>query len=70
MTSDAIPAPAENEAPYHPTPRDMVLLEVPVEVKVSPGGLGTPSGRVAVRVRTANWRDNCSRVRLPRARSG
>lgn len=39
--------------PYHPTLRDMVMLELPVEVKASPGG-----GRAAIRVRATNWKEN------------
>jgi len=40
-------------APYQPTPRDMILLEMPVGVTVSPGG-----SRVAINVRTTHWKDN------------
>jgi dipeptidyl aminopeptidase/acylaminoacyl peptidase len=41
------------QPPYCPTLKDMVMLELPVEVKVSPGG-----DRVAIRIRTANWKEN------------
>jgi dipeptidyl aminopeptidase/acylaminoacyl peptidase len=44
----------ENHMPYRPTLRDMLLLEVPSEVKVSPNGR-----RVAISVWTTNWQDNC-----------
>ena len=42
-----------DSTPYQPTLRDMVMLETPVMVKVSPGG-----HRVAIGVRTASWKDN------------
>lgn len=45
---------SEGQTPYRPTPRDMILLEKPLGIKVSPGG-----SRVAINVRTANWKDNC-----------
>jgi dipeptidyl aminopeptidase/acylaminoacyl peptidase len=38
---------------HHPTPRDLIMLEAPMGVVVSPGGQ-----RVAIRTGTANWRDN------------
>jgi len=41
------------ENPYQPTLRDMLMLEVPVDVRVSPDGK-----RVAFTVRRTNWRDN------------
>ncbi|HRW04575.1 MAG TPA: prolyl oligopeptidase family serine peptidase, partial [Caldilineaceae bacterium] len=40
--------------PYHPTIRDLILLDLPTDLKVSPSGQ-----HVAVTVRTTNWRDNC-----------
>lgn len=43
----------ELSAGYQPTLRDMVMLEVPVEVKLSAEG-----GKVAIKVRTTNWREN------------
>lgn len=39
---------------YQPGLRDMVMLEVPTSVKISPNG-----NLVAVGVRTTNWQDNC-----------
>lgn len=39
--------------PYQPTLRDMIMLETPVAVKVSPGGR-----RVATGIRTTNWKEN------------
>ena len=38
---------------YQATLRDMLVLETPVDVRVSPGG-----SKVAFTVRTTNWRDN------------
>jgi len=43
----------EAAALHQPTLREMLALEVPVEVKVSPGG-----GRAAFIVRTTNWKNN------------
>ncbi len=40
-------------AAYQPTLRDMVLLETPEAVKLSPDG-----GKVAIKVRAANWNEN------------
>jgi dipeptidyl aminopeptidase/acylaminoacyl peptidase len=45
---------SEKRTPYQPTLRDMLRLEVPFEVKVSPNG-----SRIAINVRTTNWKDNC-----------
>ena len=39
--------------PYQPTLRDMVMLETPMAVKVSPSGR-----RVAIGIRTTNWKEN------------
>jgi dipeptidyl aminopeptidase/acylaminoacyl peptidase len=50
MTTPIAPAPAEKETPYAPTLRDMVMLECPVAVKLSPG-----ARRVAIAIRTTNW---------------
>lgn len=44
---------SEDHTLYQPAPRDMLRLEVPVEVKVSPNG-----SRAAITVRTTNWKDN------------
>ncbi len=44
---------ADTSALQQPTLRDMVLLKVPFEAKVSPGG-----DRVAINVRTTNWKEN------------
>ncbi len=38
MTAAAAERPSENHAPHQPTLRDMIMLEIPVGVKVSPGG--------------------------------
>lgn len=46
--------PVETRQVYQPTLRDLLLLEVPVGVKVSPDG-----SRVAISVRTTNWQANC-----------
>ncbi len=43
----------DTTAPYHPTPRDLVNLDLPYGVKISPGG-----GKAAVVLRTTNWKDN------------
>ena len=53
MTSHESELPSESRAPYQPTLRAMLLLEVPFEVKVSPNGR-----RIAINVRTTNWKDN------------
>ena len=39
--------------PYQPSLQDVLLLDMPVDVKVSPDGR-----RLAFRVRTTNWQDN------------
>ncbi len=44
---------ARDDAPYQPTLRDLIMLEVPSAVKGSPGG-----GRIAIVVRTTNWKEN------------
>ncbi|MBN1139406.1 MAG: S9 family peptidase [Anaerolineae bacterium] len=44
---------SKDRTPYQPTLRDMLRLEVPFEVKVSPNG-----SRAAITVRTTNWQDN------------
>ena len=44
---------SEDHTLYQPALRDVLRLEVPVEVKVSPNG-----SRAAITVRTTNWRDN------------
>ncbi len=46
-------APEESQALYKPELRDMLRLEVPVDIKVSPNG-----SRVAYKVRTTNWKDD------------
>ena len=46
--------PVETRQVYQPSLRDLLLLEVPVGVKVSPNG-----SRVAISVRTTNWQANC-----------
>ena len=43
----------ETAVPYQPSLRDMVLLELPLEVKLSPNG-----SKVAIRVRSTNWNKN------------
>ncbi len=43
----------EADSPYPPTPRDMIMLQVPMQVAASPAGAA-----VAVLMRTTNWRDN------------
>ena len=45
--------PSACPTPYHPTLRELVQLEAPTAVRVSPNG-----GRVAIAIRTTNWRDN------------
>ena len=44
----------EQQAQVRPTLRDMIMLDVPIAVRVSPAG-----GRVAITVRTTNWKENC-----------
>jgi dipeptidyl aminopeptidase/acylaminoacyl peptidase len=53
MRATAAEAPSEQITSYRPTLRDMVMLETPVAVKVSPGGR-----RVAIGIRTTNWKEN------------
>ena len=43
----------ETAVPYQPSLRDMVLLKLPLEVKLSPNG-----SKVAIRVRSTNWNKN------------
>jgi len=43
----------ENTSPYQPTLRDMLALEIPYEVKLSPSG-----SKAAILAHTTNWRDN------------
>jgi dipeptidyl aminopeptidase/acylaminoacyl peptidase len=50
MASHAREPESGSNAPYQPTLRDMLLLEVPFEVKVSPG-----ASHLAFRVRTTHW---------------
>jgi hypothetical protein len=45
--------PKETQTAYQPALRDMVMLELPLEAKVSPSG-----DHVAIRVRTTNWKEN------------
>lgn len=45
---------SETQPTYRPTLRDMLMLELPLDVKAAPGG-----DRVALRVRTTNWKENC-----------
>jgi len=53
MIDTVAEAPSENCLPHQPTLRDMIMLETPMAVKVSPGGR-----RVAIGIRTANWKEN------------
>ncbi|MBM4430417.1 MAG: hypothetical protein FJ026_08750, partial [Chloroflexi bacterium] len=53
MTNTVAEKPRDKDTPHQPTLRDMVMLETPVGVKVSPGGR-----RVAMAIRTTNWKDN------------
>ena len=39
---------------HQPALREMLALEIPIEVKLSPGG-----GKAAMLVRTTNWKDDC-----------
>jgi len=48
-----IEKPSDCRSPYCPTLRDMVLLDAPTGVRISPGGR-----RVAIAVRTTNWKEN------------
>jgi dipeptidyl aminopeptidase/acylaminoacyl peptidase len=52
MVATVAEAPSEN-APHQPTLREMILLETPVAVRVSPGGR-----RVAIGIRTTHWKEN------------
>ena len=54
----AVPAtladePSEGDMPHQPTLRDMIMLETPTAVKISPGGFS-----VAIGIRTTNWNEN------------
>lgn len=56
-----VPAPsvlAQLPATYQPTLRDMLLLDLPVDLKVAPDGR-----HVAFTVRTTNWRNDCYELR-------
>ena len=53
MTFDENETTTENQTSYQPAPRDLLLLEVPIGVKVSPGAT-----KVAIHVRTTNWKEN------------
>lgn len=53
MASDIRETESGHNAPYQPSLRDMLLLEVPFEVKVSPG-----ASHLAFRVRTTHWQDD------------
>lgn len=44
---------ADQVAPYQPTIRDLILQDLPTDIKISPNGR-----HVAVTVRTTNWHDN------------
>jgi dipeptidyl aminopeptidase/acylaminoacyl peptidase len=44
----------ETTSLHQPALREMLALEIPYEVKLSPGG-----GKAAILVRTTNWKDNC-----------
>ena len=48
-----MPEPQTPSTSYLPSPRDMLMLDVPLEVHASPAG-----GRVAISVRRANWNEN------------
>ncbi len=53
MTASVAEAPSKSGVPYRPSLRDMVMLETPVAVKVSPGGR-----RIAMTIRTTYWKEN------------
>jgi dipeptidyl aminopeptidase/acylaminoacyl peptidase len=53
MIDPVAEAPSDPSLAHRPTLREMILLETPVAVKVSPDGR-----RVAIGVRTTNWKDN------------
>lgn len=53
MSANRAPAVAENSATYQPAPRDLILLDLPVAIKVSPS-----SRYVAIGVQTTNWLAN------------
>jgi dipeptidyl aminopeptidase/acylaminoacyl peptidase len=52
--SDSTFGGAPEQPPYQPTPRDLILLDLPSQIGVSPSGR-----RVAYSVRTTNWQKNC-----------
>ncbi len=53
MIATVAEEPVGEDMPYQPSLRDMIMLETPTAVKVSPGG-----SRVAFTVRTTNWKEN------------
>jgi dipeptidyl aminopeptidase/acylaminoacyl peptidase len=53
MIETVAEATSENNMPHQPTLRDMIMLETPMAVRVSPGG-----HRVAIGIRTTNWKEN------------
>jgi len=44
---------SRTDTPYQPTLRDLIMLETPTAVRISPGGR-----RVAIAVRATNWKEN------------
>lgn len=53
MTFDENETKTEDHTSYQPALRDILLLEVPIGVKVSPGG-----NRVAIHLGTTNWKED------------
>ena len=54
MGSPKVETESGTGTPHQPTLRDMIMLEVPFELKVSPRG-----SRAAIIVRTTNWKEDC-----------
>jgi dipeptidyl aminopeptidase/acylaminoacyl peptidase len=53
MTNPVAEVPPEEGTPYRPNLRDVIMLESPMAVRISPGGR-----RVALGIRTTNWKEN------------
>jgi len=58
MTESISTGGEQGTAAYAPTLRDLLLLDLPADLKVAPDG-----GQVAYTVRTTNWRKDCYELR-------
>ena len=51
--SDQAPSTVRSNTRHQPTPRDLILLDVPASIKVSPSG-----NHAVISIRTTNWQEN------------